>query len=374
MIILDKEVYMKKIILGLLIISTVFLFGCWDSVEINKREYLFAVGIDKQDDKLKFTSEIPKINEGSEEERLIYSNEGQSFADFYHISYLHSDKVISDRLMQVIVLGEDLAKDAKTLKEIFDEIQRSPQMNRRVKICIAKGKAEDIINTEIPSNPIVGRYLSDMLVKLKRESYQDIFTFDEAILHLGQMGNAMIPVVEINEKSLKIEKAAIVKEYELIGFLETDELESVMLLLDPTNANIRNINIEIDNTTISLGAVDVSMTDSIKLQNEKLYVDYYITLYCYIDSFAIGNNSLEDRNFLNKVKEESIKTISETTSNTVNKLKGTYRVDLLQIKDKLYKYHKNDYEKIMDKYDEIFAQADINVHYNMEIKSIGLVK
>ncbi|HQO72996.1 MAG TPA: Ger(x)C family spore germination protein, partial [Sedimentibacter sp.] len=281
---------MKKLILSLLIISTVFLFGCWDSVEINKREYLFAVGIDKEDDSLKFISEIPKINEGSEEDRLVYTNEGKSFSDFYHLNYLHSDKVISDRLMQVIVLGEELARDSDALKEIFDEIQRSPQMNRRVKICIAKGKAEDIINTEIPSNPIVGRYLSDMLVKLKRESYQDIFTFDEAILHLGQKGNAMIPVVEINEKSLKIERAAIVKEYELIGFLEPDELEAVMLLLNPANANIRNINIEIDDTNISLGAVDVSMTDNIKLQGEKLQVDYYITLYCYIDSFTIGNN------------------------------------------------------------------------------------
>lgn len=366
--------HMKRIILILLILATVFLSGCWDSVEINKREYLFAVGIDKDDDILKFTSEIPKINEGSEEERLVYTNEGKSFADFYYLNYLHSDKVISDRLMQVIVLGEDLARDSKKVKEIFDEIQRSPQMNRRVKICIAKGKAEDIINMEIPSNPVVGRFLSDMLVKLKRESYQDIFTFDEAILNLGQLGNAMIPLVEVNDKSLKIERAAIVKDYELIGFLETDELEAVMLLLDPANANIRNINIEIDDTTISLGAVDVSMTDSIKLHGEKIQADYYITLYCYIDSFIIGNNKLEDRIFLNKVKEESIKELSQTTTNTVEKLKEVYNVDLLRIKDKLYKYNKNDYEKIMDKYDQVFAQADINVHYKMEIKSVGLVK
>ncbi len=365
---------MKRLIIVFLIISTVFLYGCWDSVEINKREYMFSVGIDKVDDSLKFISEIPKINEGSEEERLVYSNEGKSFADFYRLNYLHSDKVISDRLMQVIVLGEDLARDSKALKEIFDEIQRSPQMNRRVKICIAKGKAEDIINTEIPSNPIVGRFLSDMLVKLKRESYQDIFTFDEAILCLGKTGNAMIPVVEANEKSLKIESAAIVKEYELIGFLETDELEAVMLLLDPVNANVRNINIEMDDASISLAAVDVSMTDNITLQGDKLKADYYITLYCYIDSFTIGNNSLEDRSFLNRVKEESIKKISESSTNTVEKLKSTYNADLIRIKDKLYKYHKRDYEKIMDKYDQVFAQADINVYYKMEIKSVGLVK
>jgi hypothetical protein len=203
-----------------------------------------------------------------------------------------------------------------------------------VKICIAKGKAEDIINTEIPSSPIVGRFLSDMLVKLKRESQQDVFTFDEAILNLGKTGNAMIPLVEVNEKSLKIERAAIIKEYELVGFLETDELEAVMLLLDPSNANIRNINVETDGTTISLDAVDVTMTDKIRLKGDKLSVDYYVTLYCYVDSFIIGNNSLEDRYFLNRVKEESIKKLSETSTDTIDKLQTQYKADLLRIKDK----------------------------------------
>ncbi|MDF2616013.1 MAG: hypothetical protein K0Q47_668, partial [Sedimentibacter sp.] len=40
----------------------------------------------------------------------------------------------------------------------------------------------------------------------------------------------------------------------------------------------------------------------------------------------------------------------------------------------LYKFHKQDFEKIMDKYDEVFEAADINVHFKMKIKSIGLVK
>lgn len=362
-----------KIIL-ITILTSILLTGCWDSVEINKREFLFAVGIDKNSDNLTFTSEIPKINEGSEEQRLVYTMDSDNFADFYSTSYLHSEKAISDRLMQVIILGEDVARDSETIKKIFDEIQRSPQMNRRVKICIAKGKAQDIINTEIPSNPIVGRFLSDMLVKLKRESYQDIYTFDEAILHLGQTGNAMVPVVEINDKSLMIERAAVIKEYELIGFLEPMEVETIMLLLNPDRANIKNFNIEVEGTTVGLGAVDVSMTEDIVINQDKLKVDYYITLYCYVDSFIMGNNSLENKSFMNKIKEEAAKQVSDVAVNTIDKLQHTYRSDLLRLKDNLYKYHKSDFDKIEDKYDEVFEAAEINVHLNVDIRSTGLVK
>ena len=350
------------------------LSGCWDSMEINKREYLYALGIDKNPDNLTFTAEIPKINEGSEEQRIVYAKDSADFAEFYAISYLHSEKAISDRLMQVIVLGEDVVRESETVKRIFDEIQRSPQINRRVKICIAKGKAQDIINTEIPGNPIVGRFLSDMLVKLKRENYQDIYTFDEAILDIGKTGNALIPVVEVNDKSLMIERAAIIKEYELKGFLEPEEVATVMVLLNPDKAKIPNININVEGTNVSLGVVDLSMTKDFNLNSDKLTADYYATMYIYINSFITGSNKLEDQSYLNKIKDEARKSFLAAAEKTVYKLQHTYRTDILKIKDNLYKYHKQDYEKVMDKYDEIFEAADINIHLDLKIKSTGLVK
>jgi len=247
-------------------------------------------------------------------------------------------------------------------------------MNRRVKICIAKGKAQDIINTEIPSNPIVGRFLSEMLIKLKRENYQDVYTFDEAVLNLGKTGNTMIPVVEINEKSLKIERAGVFKEYELKGFLEPDEVAAVMVVLNPNKAKIRNVNIMVEGTDVSLGVVNIIMTTDMNISGDKLTVDYYATLNSYIDSFIIGSNKLEDQSYLNKIKEEAIKSILTVSESALDKLQNVYRTDLLKIKEGLFKYHKKDYEKISGKYDEVFAAADINIHLDMVIKSTGLVK
>ena len=367
---------MKKVIITLISIATAFLLtGCWDNVEINDREYIFAVGIDKgEDGNLIFTAEIPKINEGSKEERLIYTEESKNFANFYNASFIRSDKVISDRLMQVIVIGESTASDPDLVKKIFDEIERSPQINRRVKIAIAAGDAKDIINTEIPSNPIVGRYLSELLVKLKKENYQEIYTFDEAILNFKDFNSAMIPIVEKFDDGLKIESSAVMKDYKLIGNLNYTENELITLLLDPANSNLKNINVDIENTTISLGAFSVRMTDKIDVKENKLYADYYVTLSCYIDSFELGNKSLEDQNFLEKIKVTATDQISKLTEQTVNKLQKTYKTDLLKIKDKLYKYHNTEYTKIKDNYEQVFADADINVHYTMVIRSTGLVK
>lgn len=367
---------MKKIFLILsLLILVLLLTGCWDNVEINNREYIFAVGIDKgEDDNFIFTAEIPKINEGNKQERLIYTAESKNFSNFYNDSFLRSDKVISDRLMQVIVIGESTASDPSCIKRIFDEIERSPEINRRVKIAVAKGDAKDIITTEIPSNPIVGRYLSELLVKLKKENYQDIYTFDEALLNFKDFSSEMIPIVEKIDKGLRVENAAVMKNYQHIGNLNYDENEIVMLLLDPSNANMKNINIKVEDAVISLGAESIRTIERIDLKDDKLTADYYVDLFCDIDSFELGNKSLADQKFLDKIKSTAINQISEQTAQTLNKLQKVYKSDLLKIKDKLYKYHKSDYDKIKDNYEQVFSDANINVYYSMEIKSTGLVK
>ncbi len=367
---------MKKLILILNILALVFvLTGCWDSVEINDREYLFAVGIDKgTGGNLLFTAEIPKINEGSEEQRTIISEEALTLSNFYNDSFLKSDKVISDRLMQVIVIGEEVAKEPEIIKSLFDEIQRSPQINRRVKIAVAKGQAKHIIKTEIPHNPIVGRYLSEMLVKLKRESYQEVYTFDEAILNLGTYGSGMIPVVEPHDDRLKIESSAVIKDYRLLGYLNYEQNKIVMLLKNPTYSSLENINIDVEGAPVSLATVDVSLSKDMKLNDNILKVDYYVTLYCFIDSFVLGNKSLEDQNFVSKIKTTAINELSKETEDAIYVLQKMYKTDLLKIKDDLYKYDNIKYSKIQDNYDQVFADADIKVHYNMDIKSVGLSK
>jgi len=367
---------MKRAFLILNLLIVIFLLtGCWDNVEINNREYIFSVGIDKgKDDNFLFTAEIPKINEGSKEERLIYTAESENFANFYNDSFLRSDKVISDRLMQVIVIGESVASDPSCIKKIFDEIERSPQINRRVKIAVAKGDAKDIVTTEIPSNPIVGRYLSELLVKLKKDNYQDIYTFDEALLNFKDFNSEMIPLVEKIDDGLRVERTAVMKNYQQIGNLSYDENEIIMLLLDPAKSNMKNINIKVEDASISLGAVSIRTTEKVNLKDNKLVVNYYVNLFCYIDSFELDNKSLADQDFLDKIKVTATNQISEQTNNTINKLQKVYKSDLLKIKDKLYKYHKKEYDKIKDNYEQVFADAEITVNYNMKIKSTGLVK
>ena len=55
-------------------------------------------------------------------------------------------------------------------------------------------------------------------------------------------------------------------------------------------------------------------------------------------------------------------------------MQKTYQMDLLNIREDLMKFKKSDYNKIKDKYDEVFENASIVVNYNVKITNSGMVK
>ena len=69
----------KNIILLLILLMSAVFTGCWDNIEINKRDYIFAIGIDKSeegaDGRFTFTAEIPKITKDGKNERKMINQQ-----------------------------------------------------------------------------------------------------------------------------------------------------------------------------------------------------------------------------------------------------------------------------------------------------------
>ncbi|QSX05245.1 Ger(x)C family spore germination protein [Sedimentibacter sp. zth1] len=372
----------KILALVLIIIFMFSLVGCGikDAVEINKREYIFAVGIDTNDnatseeDEYTFTAEIPVLNTGSQDKRFVITQNCNDLTSFYYNNILSTDKIASDSMMQVIIIGEDVLKDKDTIKRMFDEIERSPQINRKVKIVVAKGKASDIVNFEIADNPLIGRYISEFLIKLKKLSFQTTYSFDEVVLYLQNLGNALIPAVEIKNDRLSIDGAAVIKKYELIDYINHDENGIISMLTKGAATGMNDINIKVDEIPVSLTYENVVVSQDINIKGEKLDAKLYVTVYLNINSYDLTKTNSSDIDFERKLCNETNALMSKYTKKLLQKMQEDYKMDILGIQDDLMKFDKTDYDKIKDKYEEVFESANINVYYNVKINNSGMVK
>lgn len=373
---------MKNKRIPIILITLILLIsitGCTnkDRVEINKREYIFAVGIDKSeknDSEYTFTAEIPIISSGSENERFVLTKNSKNLTDFYYDNVLSTDKIASDSLMQVIVIGEDVVKNKDNVKRLFDEIERSPEINRKVKIVIAKDKASDIINFEIKDNPLVGRYISEFLVKLKKLSYQTTYSFDEVALYLQSMGNALIPSIEIKDNRVSIDGAAVIRDYSLIDYINNYENGLISMLTKGASTGMKDVNVELDQIPISLSFDNVIVSQNIDLNEKNLSANFYVTAYCNIDAYDITKFNSSEEEFLRRLSNEVNRKLTKDTNELIKKMQKTYKMDMLNIQEDLIKFNKTRYDVIKDSYSEVFESAKIVVNYNVKINNSGMVK
>ncbi len=348
-----------------------------DGVEINDREYLFAVGIDISEnniDHYTFSAEIPVVNTGSEDKRYVMTHDSENLTSFYYDNIFTTERIASDSMIQVIILGEDVVKDKESIKTLFDEIERSPQINRRVKLIVAKGKAADIINLNIEDNPLIGRYISDFLIKLKTLSLQTTFSFDEVALNMKGVGNTLIPCVEIKNDRLAIDGAAVIKDYQLIDYIDHSENSILSVLTKNGISGMTRINTYVNDIPITVNVEDAVISRRIKLKDDKLVVNFYVTIICNISSYDMTKTDGSDIVFINKLSNEVNSVVSNKIKNLIEKMQMDFEMDLLQIKEYLIKYKKTDYEKIKNRYDEVIKDADISVDLKVKINNSGMVR
>ena len=148
---------MKKLMLLLLINVMLFLSGCWDMVEINQRLFVSSIGIDLNEkdgmNKYIVTFEYPNIN-------AIGKNATEKTKKFTVTtpcsSIFQAGKEFSTRVefpfyykhLKVLILGEDLLKDDKLIRQVIDELNRDTKINKKLQVLVSESSAKDILNVK----------------------------------------------------------------------------------------------------------------------------------------------------------------------------------------------------------------------------------
>lgn len=160
--------------LGLMILISGSLMGCEQSVELENREFIMAIGIDlAEGGHYEFTYAFPNLSEltgkggGTKKQPLSLKAESLNGAEeqFNRMS----DKVMDYGQVKVLVLGNDLIRDDKALAEIVHEIRNKPQMARTILMCQSLTSAGKIIETDNNMEGSVGVYLEELLKNQNKE-------------------------------------------------------------------------------------------------------------------------------------------------------------------------------------------------------------
>ncbi len=376
----------KPVLMALLIVLVINLTGCWDSVELNERALISAIGIDKGDKEgeiiLTFESILPEgvptpsKPAGPQKLTEVVSAPGYSV---HEALVKYKQRINKNPYFQhnrILIIGEDTAREG--VSSFLNDIYRNQEYKTRTMVLVCKGKASDILEKQSNDKKISSFYLMSLI-----RSSAFITTVPMVDLRMFMMkysNKTDSPVtarIEITKdeisKSSNIEYngSAVFKKGKLAGWLNIDETNGLLWITDKFKKGIivqghqdetrRNISCQIikSKTKIKPEIKNENITISIDISAEGRLRD---------NDGTTGLDNPEAVKLFESRFEAEIKNEVEACLNRVQK---EYKTDVLGFNDKVHQKFPEEWKNIEENWDEIYPDIKVEVTVDFKLRTIG---
>lgn len=378
-------------------ISIFLLTGCWDKVEINERAFIIGIGIDKFEEEGKGNAELGEAREPEDQPRNRYvltytfpntgliagKGEGDpSFTftavgkNFYDVEKLMATRIKSMVYFghtKVIVAGEALARDEEMMREVLDAIERSPLLGRRVSFLIVPGQAKEVLKSEPPLDPKPAWYLWELVRQQQRTSRIADADLGYMLRSLHESQVAIAPRVVATEEDMKIAGAAVLKDYRLVGWLGEMENRAVMFMMDKIKTT--EISPKVGEKEIPIEIRESSTEMRVFEREGEIVVAFKVESEGEIEQhlFEVHGETFDEK-YLRSVEETAARDVNMQIQEAYQKLQKEYQVDVVQAGEHLRKHQPDLWDRVKDKWPEIYPNTKLEVSVKLKIRRIGAVK
>ncbi|RRN70966.1 Ger(x)C family spore germination protein [Peribacillus simplex] len=373
----------------LLMTMTPIVSGCWDRVEINDLAIVTAAAIDKKDNnqiELSIQVFIPKsISSGGGQggtgqgeggaTTLVRSEIGSNISDA--VSKLQSKipRKIFWGHCKVFIFGEQLAREG--IQEQLDFLLRHPQPRERANVYVSEGKARPILESVPPLESYSAKVLKE-LSDLHIGMLVTIQKLDEMLT--GKPQAAALPFIKIlppekGQKNLQgipyIVGTAVFKKDKMTGTLTEKETRGLLWLRDEMGSYTVSIKPKGVKGEISLSPVSAQVKIIPQIINDKW------KLFVKVNT---EGSVIQNETNLNLSSPHSIKVAEKAYQKDIEKrilqaFRQTQKkkADILGLGKEFYRKYPNQFNKVENQWNEVFAEMEVEIDVNANIRRQGYI-
>lgn len=376
---------MKRIvILFILFTCTIVLTGCWDKVEIEDRSFVLAIGVDKAQQQEEGTKkryllsfvhpDTGKAEEGKVLEYVTFNVTADSFSTGISEILQRFPKVHSYEHTKAIIFGEELLEDPILVKDILDVLNRGHQFHTSMLVYMTEGRAEDIFKVKPKVKSLLAYYIKGIANNEIFAARIGRLTFLDLMKRIyNNEGDIAIPNIKASEDELYSFNVGIIKDYKHIGHLSGKETAAFKWLNNRTKGGVMELNKGIYEIPFTYYSFKRSITLD-KVEKGKIYLTYEMETEGSVEENILGIK-LSDEKVLSELEKDYEKVIEKECKNLIKKMQEEYKVELLGVREYLYKYQPKLFENISDNFQEYFERnIVIDVKADVKVRRIGKIE
>lgn len=356
---------MSKKIIILVTLCTVLLGGCYDSKEIDERNFVISVGIDKGDnEKIEVALGIAKPDTKSESSvsEEIKTIEGDTFAQAVKLISSTDSQSMYFGHTKNIVFGSEILKDADAMEEILDTMVRNNDFGLKMIMLSSKGNAKDCIELVEKSDNGEGLYIWDFYKNNANETESTTRLELKDMEESFRLGNSIvIPIISVEGNKIVIGGGAVAGKDGLVGYLDESEMEGYLWVTEDCSGHMVQANSGNQLIPISIAKSDCKMNFS---DNGKLI--------CNMKIEVRGNVEEHNKNYNTEDIEKALEdVIKQQIITTINKAQLEYKTDIFGVTEKVSKKNEDLFNKYGKK--ECFNTMEFNIEVDGKITGTGVI-
>lgn len=322
----------------MIIFSTLFMTGCWDMIEIEDRIFPYSVGLDlnsSESEKFIITFSHPNVaaigkNAMSDDRIHVVSETGNSIFEAEHKLTTKLQQPIYLKLLKVLILPEDVAKEEKFVREIVDGLNRDFIVNKNIQMLVVKDRAQGLLQAALKSKKQekIGGALNALLLNKQNSTLFTPITCTNFIEHIDISNAAIVPIATVEGEYISIKGGAVFKDYKLIGYIDPMENRAIAYL----NNEVRQdgIDVEYKGANLSLMITNSKTKKRLVGKENNIRIRYDVELEGHIHGFILDKKkSIETEEMLEEMQDTAARHIKQDADKVIEKLQKEFGADAI---------------------------------------------
>lgn len=379
----------RRFCAGFMILALMFGAGCYDSRPLKESAIVMGTAISKAEGKrgYRFSVEILRAGMGPEtaaggsgeafspKKSVIMHIEADNPFDAARKFILFTKKRLFFNHNRIWIVSEEVARD--NLNKIFDPLHRDQMMRLSSFLFITMDDPEKILTTssmlesltsvELAAGIQAGKYFGANLGGI------DMITFYEMLS--GPVRTAFVPVIGIRKmldrEVTELKGLAIIKEDKMTGFLPGEQALGLNMLRGETRGGVlktKGIGKE-DEYAVELSHLKARTRGTLKDGKLKAVID--IRARGTVATLPPDSDA-QNPEVVKRLEEGVEAWVKETTESTLRKLQKEFKTDVTPVGIYMYRKYPREFNKVKDRWDEVFANGDITIRVHADVYHPGL--
>lgn len=385
----------KKVLLSILVISIIFLTGCWSKRELNELSMVTAIGIDKNKNGYIVSAQVINPSEVAGETKsnrtsvVTYRTEGKTIFEGLRRLTLKFPRKLYVAHLRILVLGENLARDG--ISKVLDLFSRNHEVRTDFYILVAKNtEAEKVLDIltpteEIPANKIYTAletservWAPTHAVKLD-ELIKDIISEGKNPILTGvildgdhEVGTDIKNIQKVNVPTLlKIGSLGVFRGDKLVGWLNERESRGYNIIMGNVENSVLTIPWE-DGGKLAIEVLRTKTKVRGKVKNGKPSI--------YIDNkaeFEVGEVAclieLTKTENIEKIEKILEKTTKERIREALRRAQKDFKSDIFGFGEAIHRADPKAWKELKKNWNEEFEKVPVNIKVTIDIKGMGTI-